>query len=94
VPGSGFFAPTDKFTWYLFAGVEGRAVARNIFLDGNTFKDSRSVDKEPLVGDLQWGVTLTWQGARLSYTHVWRTREFTTQDGGDQFGSISLSMSF
>lgn len=27
---------------------EGRAVARNIFLDGNTFQDSRSVDKEPL----------------------------------------------
>jgi hypothetical protein len=26
--------------------------ARNIFLDGNTFQDSRSVDKEPLTGDL------------------------------------------
>ena len=31
----------DEWGWYLFAGVEGRAVARNIFLDGNTFSDSR-----------------------------------------------------
>lgn len=47
LPGSGFFVPPqDRFGWYLFAGVEGRAVARNIFLDGNTFRDSRSVDKE------------------------------------------------
>src|SRR3546814_11015068 len=29
----------------LFAGVEGRAVLRNIFLDGNTFADSHSVDE-------------------------------------------------
>jgi lipid A 3-O-deacylase len=92
VPGSGFFELSDKFTWYLFAGVEGRAVARNIFLDGNTFKDSRSVDKKPFVGDLQWGVVLTWRRARLSYTHVWRTREFETQIEPDQFGALSLSM--
>lgn len=94
LPGSGFFAPTNNFAWYLFAGLEGRAVARNIFLDGNTFKDSRSVDKEPLVGDLQWGAALSWRRVRFSYTHVVRTREFATQSGSDQFGAFSLSMSF
>jgi lipid A 3-O-deacylase len=94
VPGAGFFAPTSKFEWYLFAGFEARAVARNIFLDGNTFRDSRSVDKVPLVGDLQWGIALTWRGARLSYTHVVRTPEFEIQDGNDQFGAASLSASF
>lgn len=94
LPGSGFFAPTNNFAWYLFAGFEGRAVARNIFLDGNTFRDSRSVDKEPLVGDLQWGIALTWQGVRLNYTHVLRTREFETQGGSDAFGAFSISMPF
>ena len=35
IPGSGFFAvPEDNFAWSLFAGVEGRAMVRNIFLDG------------------------------------------------------------
>lgn len=94
LPGSGFFAPQDGFGWYLFAGVEGRAVARNIFLDGNTFRDSRSVDKEPLVGDLQFGIALTWSDVRLGYTHVLRTREFETQGEADSFGGFSLSMRF
>jgi hypothetical protein len=94
IAGSGFFAPRDGFTWYLFAGVEARAVARNIFLDGNTFRDSRSVDKEPLVGDFQWGVALARRDLRLTYTHVRRAREFETQRKGDEFASVSLSMSF
>jgi lipid A 3-O-deacylase len=92
VPGSATFIPTQGFTWYVFAGVEGRAVARNIFLDGNTFRHSRSVKKKPLVGDAQWGIVLTWRDYRLSFTHVVRTREFETQGGSDQFGSFSLSM--
>lgn len=94
LPGSGFFVPQDGFGWYLFAGMEGRAVARNIFLDGNTFRDSRSVDKELLVGDLQCGIALTWRNVRLSYTHVLRTREFETQDEADEFGAFSLSVRF
>lgn len=94
LPGSGFFVPQDDFGWYLFAGVEGRAVARNIFLDGNTFRDSRSVDKKPLVGDLQLGIALTWHNVRLSYTHVLRTREFETQGKADDFGAFSLSVRF
>src|SRR3546814_8870959 len=58
LPGSDYFRPTDDFGWYFFAGAEGRIVARNIFLDGNTFKDSHSVDKRPLVADLQAGIAV------------------------------------
>jgi hypothetical protein len=94
LPTSGFVSPTDKFAWYLFAGVEGRAVARNIFLDGNTFTASRSVDAEPLVADLQFGLVLTWGRVRLSYTHVLRSREFQTQRENAQFGAASLSVAF
>jgi hypothetical protein len=95
LPGSGFLVPNDGFGWYLFAGIDGRAVARNIFLDGNTFRDSRSVDKELLVGDLQFGIAVTWQNVRLGYTHVLRTREFESQDGArHNFGAFSLSMQF
>jgi hypothetical protein len=94
VPGSGLSLPTDTFAWYLFTGFEGRAVGRNLFLDGNTFQDSRSVDKEVLVGDVQWGVSMSWRGARLSYTRVLRSREFTRQSEHDEFGAVSLSLSF
>ncbi|MDX5360078.1 MAG: lipid A deacylase LpxR family protein [Alphaproteobacteria bacterium] len=94
LPGSGFFVPADGFSWYLFAGVEGRAVARNIFLDGNTFRDSRSVDKRVLVGDLQYGLAVMWGGVRLAYTHVMRTKEFEGQDEPSDFGAFSVSLSF
>ncbi len=94
LPGSGFFEPDGPFGWYLFAGAEGRLVARNIFLDGNSFANSRGVDKNFLVGDLQFGVVLTFPWARLAYTHILRSKEFETQADVDQFGAISLSFRF
>jgi lipid A 3-O-deacylase len=94
LPGSDFFVPTRTLGGYLFAGVEARAVARNIFLDGNTFSDSASIDKRLLVGGLQAGVALTYQTTRLSYTHVYRTKEFKGQQSPSQFGAITLSYRF
>lgn len=88
------FEPSEGFGWYLFFGTEGRAVARNIFLDGNTFRDSPSVDRKPLVGDLTAGAAITYGAFRLSYTHVMRSEEFDGQDDPDTFGSISLSIEF
>jgi hypothetical protein len=95
LPGSDYFRPDDDFGWYFFAGAEGRLVARNIFLDGNTFQDSHSVDKYPAVLDLQAGLAVTLgQDVRLAYTHLWRTKEFHGQDAPDQFGTLSLSVRF
>lgn len=94
--GSAFFQPpNDEFGWYVFGGAEGRAVARDIFLDGNTWADSRSVNSRPLVADFQAGVAVMWRGVRLAYTQVWRTEEFYGQRGGmQQFGSVSVSFRF
>lgn len=94
LPGSDFFVPTKDLSGYVFATVEGRAVARDIFLDGNTFKDSHSVDKENLVGSAQVGAALTMGDTRLSYTHVFMTREFETQEEDGQFGAVTLSHRF
>lgn len=95
LPGSDFFRPDDDFGWYFFAGAEGRAVARNIFLDGNTFRDSHSVDKRPFVVDIQAGMAITLgERLRLAYTHLWRSEEFEEQDAPDQFGTLSLSVRF
>lgn len=93
-PVSGYFAPSDAVTWYVFVGIDGRAVARNIFLDGNTFQDSRSVDKKPLVGELHTGAAIAWRALRVTYTHVRHTREFETQERGEQYGAISISVAY
>lgn len=91
LPGSSFFEPNGAISAYIFGGVDGRAVGRNIFLDGNTFETSRSVDKRILVGDLQIGAVVQLGGARLSFTHVFRSKEFDTQPSTDQFGSVDLT---
>lgn len=92
IPGTGFFGtPDDALSWFVYAGVEGRAVARNIFLDGNSFRDSASVDKEHFVGDANAGIAFTWDDFRLSYGLTYRTREFKGQDDASLFGSVSLS---
>ena len=93
VPGSGLMA-SDGFNWYLFASLEGRAVAQNIFLDGNTFRDSPSVDKEPYVGDLQFGFVIGRGDLQFGYTHVFRTDEFETQRDNSGFGAFSVSKRF
>ena len=94
LPGSDFFVPTQELGGYLFAGFEGRGVARNIFLDGNTFRDSPSVDKKILIGNLQAGAALTYGNTRLSYTHVLMSKEFDAQKRAEQFGALTLSWRF
>lgn len=96
IAGAGYFRKADwnEVAWYVFAGLEGRVVAHNIFLDGNTFADSHSVSKQPFVGEFQTGAAVTWGHLRLTFTHILRTREFEGQTEPEQFGAISLSTAF
>ncbi|HYD86721.1 MAG TPA: lipid A deacylase LpxR family protein [Vitreimonas sp.] len=83
-----------NLSWSLFAGVQGRAVAHNLFLDGNTFEDSASVERNPYVLDMQTGFSISAGSLRLAYTYVWRTEEFETQPTRQDFGALSLSARF
>lgn len=95
IPGSGYFSSgEDDFSWSIFAGLEARAVARNIFLDGNTFRDSPSVDKNYFVGDANIGVATNYGRTRVTYTLNWRSKEFKGQDDSDIFGAISVGYRF
>jgi lipid A 3-O-deacylase len=104
-PGSVGSAPADDmdprvarnrdFSLFVFTAVDGRAVARDIFLDGNTFRSSPSVHKEPLVADLSAGLGLIAGRWQFTLTQVRRTREFKTEpEAFDDFGSITVSRAF
>ena len=93
IPGSGQFEPATP-GWSLFVGTEGRAVVRDITLDGNTFTSSRSVDKKHFVADISGGVSLTYGNMRASYTLNWRSKEFNGQDDSSLFGAISVGWRF
>ena len=80
---------------YLFARADGRVVAHNIFVDGNTFANSQSVDREWLVGDLSAGVAMNYGNTKLAYALVYRTKEFSQQlEDGQVFGTVSINVSF
>ncbi|MEO0466305.1 MAG: lipid A deacylase LpxR family protein [Pseudomonadota bacterium] len=91
--GAGVFQPSQTVGGYLFVGMEARAVARDIFLDGNTFRDSRSVsDRRDFVGDVQAGAALHYRNVQVAFTYVHRTEQFVAQAGPQRFGAISISI--
>jgi len=92
--GSDFFIPTRELGWYLFAGVDGEAVGRNIFLDGNTFRDGPRVDKNTFVGNAALGLAVTYGQARLAYNYAFRANEFRGEPKMNNFGAVTLSYRF
>ena len=94
LPGSEAFIGDGSFGWYLFAGLDAQAVARNIFLDGNTDGFSQSVGHRPFVGEAQVGFALRYGGVRVTYTQVLRTPEFYQQDRFTQFGSVNVTFRY
>lgn len=79
---------------HAFLSLDTRLVAHNIFLDGNTFEDSHSVRREPLIADAAIGVSMYYRGFRLSYAQILRSREFKEQDESHSYGSLAVSYIF
>ncbi|WP_197053305.1 lipid A deacylase LpxR family protein [Litchfieldella xinjiangensis] len=92
--GRDYYEAEGPFSWFVFASLEGRYMAHNLLLDGNTWTDSHSVDRREGVGDASLGLAMTWDRWKLSLTSVWRTKEFEGQASHDKFGSLRVSRAF
>lgn len=87
----------SRWDWNVFAGVDARLIARNIFLDGNSFRNGPSVDSRTFVYDLKAGLSMRLAPVHLSVTRIRRSEEFTTPLGGggqQKFYSVNLSWEF
>jgi len=85
----------NNFSLYMFTMVNGYIMLHNIFLDGNTFTDSHSVDKKYFVGEIGAGIGMVYHRYKLSYAHILRTKEFDHQDSNAQvFGSLAFSFTY
>jgi len=101
-PGGVVSAPSDEtdtrvsggWGWHVFAGMDGRAVGRNIFLDGNSWEDHHRVAKKNFVADVYGGLSVRYRALSTIYTHVFRTEEFNGQKDGQVFGSLNVAYSF
>ena len=82
------------FGVHLFAGSQLEIVGHDIFLDGNTFKSSPSVDKKNFIAEFSGGIALNFDQYKFTYRHLYRTRQFNNQDKDQVIGSLTLTLSF
>jgi lipid A 3-O-deacylase len=87
-------SPQSRFGIHFILGVAGEAVLRDIFLDGNTFGSSHSVEKKNLIANAVAGITVTSSRFRISYEYVYSTKRFKTQKREQIYGQINLSFSY
>jgi lipid A 3-O-deacylase len=83
---------------YVFAGVNARAVGRNIFVDSAPSGAGTLIHREPFVYDLTAGVRVRYEKFRIDYITSVRSREFSPAaanpfdaDGRHSFGSLTVS---
>ncbi len=80
-----------RFGFHFFLALEGKAVGRDIFLEGNTFGDGPRVEKLPLVGQAVAGIALRFRRLKLSYGYVFLSKEFATQRRTQTYATLKLS---
>jgi lipid A 3-O-deacylase len=81
-----------SFGIHAFLSMDGRAILRDIFLDGNTWTDSHSVDKRYFVADMGAGIGISAKWFKVTYGFIYRTKEFESQrSNGQLFGSLLIT---
>lgn len=77
--------------FFTMLGITGRLTLRNIFLDGNTFRDSPGVEKELWSASIFYGIGYATGQWKISASWFRGSKRFATQDGGSSYGSITLT---
>lgn len=104
-PGSGTNAPiNDKdlrfssnpspFGIHLFLGLDASATARDLLLDGNTFTESHSIHKKPLVYKYFGGFGILIHRLKITYANVRESKNFYAQKRVETYGSLTVSYSY
>jgi hypothetical protein len=79
---------------YVFAGGGVNLVARNLVLDGNSFAESRSVDKRIFLPAAEFGASLWTLWFQTTFSYVMWGKEFYGQKTREDYGSVLLSYLF
>jgi len=85
---------TSKWGFSFNINGSGSVIGRDIFLDGNTFSDSHSVDKYTLVLNLGLGFSVVYDKFALDYIYQKYTRTYEGEDVRHGFGSLIASWIF
>lgn len=86
---------SDDFRIYLSGGIAERIVARDMFLQGNTFGGYKSlVTLNHFVYELELGGIVAWKGISLAYLWTYTQKEFVQQVDNANYATIRLEISF
>ena len=86
--------PSEKFLFCLNFGVQGNGVAQNIFLDGNSNRESHRVEKNNFILNVIYGLSLKYRSFGFDWVHNYTTREFTLQKDPHRYTSVQFSYSY
>jgi hypothetical protein len=86
--------PVDGWSVAFFCGLGGYGVGHYLPLDGTVFRDSRSVDSEPFIGQGSLGLSVRHSRVALSLSATFYTDTFETERANAEFGTLSLSWYF
>lgn len=83
------------FSFSFNFSTSGSAVARDIFLDGNTFSDSHSLEKNPFVAYASVGASLRYKGFSVDLMNTMNTKKASGAQGRNQtVGTVIASWQF
>ncbi|MGH8493770.1 MAG: lipid A deacylase LpxR family protein [Moraxellaceae bacterium] len=86
-----WLSQSQPLGFYALGSVQGMAVGRNLFLDGNTFKDGPSVDKEYVVGSGQLVMGYGFSCLALQLGLSFSTRTFKSQiESWPRYGTLAV----
>ncbi|MFC2163761.1 lipid A deacylase LpxR family protein [Acidobacteriota bacterium] len=90
----GIIRKENRPSIHIFAALDGQAVHKNIFLDGNTFDDSHYVHKYPFTANIMAGFGVRIHRFYFTYTYVYWTKKFKSEPENHRFGVMNISYSF
>jgi hypothetical protein len=81
-------ASRPNFSYWAFVDSQVEVVVRNYATDGGNFRESRGVNRSPVVLQCAVGTTFQVYSCSATYFIAARTKEFETQDGVHFFGGL------
>ena len=83
----------DDFGFYGYVRAGGAWVQHDVMLDGNNWRDSYSITKEPLVGEIQAGVVVrVYRYFQFGYSQTFVSPQFQDQGDGHSYGAYTFGV--
>jgi len=81
----------NRLCYSLNLNLAGSYVIRDIFLDGNTFSKSHSVEKEPFVYYYGVGLSFRYGDIALDIMHTYNSKKYKLENHGHGVDTLTLS---